>query len=229
MKKSITCIKYNGKDHQAQYNQANWYRLQIKRYMTKYPNASRQEPWNWLKGTKCKWKRDTLHTFCKSHQSLQVKKIQPKKSKNKIWDIAKKSSLKLFEKRNIDLKYLIMLLNKLSKQSNAPKILKKYPSGHCLAAIIEYSKTLDKLGNDKSYSIQQMKQILLSAICIIDNSTIKKPRKKPVSKTCYFIEDTKHDFSTALCAVKKDLLSLKEFLIITCKLLCRLHVVPVTM
>eukprot|EP01084_Bolivina_argentea_P054400 99773_1 len=29
--------------------------------------------------------------------------------------------------------------------------------------------------------------------------------------SCYFIEDTKHDYSTALCIVKKDLIALKQF------------------
>eukprot|EP01084_Bolivina_argentea_P153855 268253_1 len=49
--------------------------------------------------------------------------------------------------------------------------------------MIEFSKTLHKMGNKKSYCIQQMKQILLSAISIIDNNNIKKARKKPVKKS----------------------------------------------
>ncbi len=97
----------------------------------------------------------------------------------------------------MDLTYLITLLNDLSDQSNAPKILNKYPLGDCLAAMIEFSKTLDKLGNKKSYDTQQMKQVLLSAICIIDENNIKKARKQPVKKSKQNENATNTDTNTA--------------------------------
>eukprot|EP01084_Bolivina_argentea_P262981 444951_1 len=104
------CIKYDGLGDQAQYTMKNWYCLQIKKYMTKHPISTKDQQWNWFKDTECKWQPDTLYRRCKNHKTLKINTRTPKTSKNPILDVAKKASLTLFKRQNINMTYLVTLL-----------------------------------------------------------------------------------------------------------------------
>eukprot|EP01084_Bolivina_argentea_P284130 486852_1 len=189
------CIKYTGKDEQKEYNECNWYYMQIKRYMGENPYSSRLDQWNWFKHI-AYFKQNTFWNYCRQHHALNVKKkkIKPKSKSNS--DIIKQKAFALFDKESddtVDIKYIIQTLNKLSSLKTAPAILHKYPLGWCLAAMIEYKQTINRLGNSKSYTIQMHKQIMLSAIVNVDNTQKKKKRKKAKKKNNSNNQDQKDE------------------------------------
>eukprot|EP01084_Bolivina_argentea_P178229 308096_1 len=112
---------------------------------------------------------------------------QPQKEKlpqkNKHIEASNSAALNLFGEydfKDVDINnvhskgfnYIRKALNYLSTSKHAPTFLQKFPLGDSLLLHIELHKSI---GNDKSYE----NRILASSVLSIDDSTTKKPRKKP--------------------------------------------------
>ena len=152
------CIQYTGQGDQNEYNELYWYYKEIKSFMMKYPHSNRRDQWNWFKHITY-FKQSTLWSYCNKHQSLKVKK---RKIKPTFFETITEQLLSLFTDNghSNDTQYIIKTLNKLCSVKTAPSILRKFPLGGCLAAMIELERTFAKIGNNKTYTIQMHKQII---------------------------------------------------------------------